>query len=116
MLQFFNLLSTGPVVLTLLFFPLVPLSYRVCGVLYIIFHGQVLLSALSCCSACTAVSEAVFLMYLWTEMDSTSTYSSAILFLKILIHSNHIGVIDVILNAGEGLFKLEKILHNWFKD
>ena len=45
-------------------------------------------------------------------MDSTSAYSSAILFLKILIHSNHIGVIDVILNAGEGLFKLEQILHN----
>ena len=42
--------------------------------------GQVLLSALSWCFACTSVSEVVFLMYLWREMYSTSTYSSAILF------------------------------------
>ena len=48
---------------------------------YIFFStGQVLLSALSCCSACTSVSEGVFLMYLWREMYSTSTYSSTILF------------------------------------
>ena len=48
---------------------------------YIFFStGQVLLSALSWCSACTSVSEGVFLMYLWGEMYSTSTYSSAILF------------------------------------
>ena len=48
---------------------------------YIFFStGQVLLSALSWCSACTSVSEGVFLMYLWREMYSTSTYSSAILF------------------------------------
>ena len=47
---------------------------------YIFFStGQVLLSALSWCSACTSVS-GVFLMYLWREMYSTSTYSSAILF------------------------------------
>ena len=43
--------------------------------------GQVLLSALSLCSSCTSVSEGVFLMYLWRETCSTSTYSSAILFL-----------------------------------
>ena len=46
---------------------------------YIFFStGQVLLSALSRYSACTSVSESVFLMYLWREMYSTSTYSSAI--------------------------------------
>ena len=42
--------------------------------------GQVLLSTLSWCSACTSVSEGVFLMYLRREMYSMSTYSSAILF------------------------------------
>ena len=47
---------------------------------YIFFSsGQVLLSTLSWCSACTSVSEGVLLMYLWREMYSTSTYSSAIL-------------------------------------
>ena len=48
---------------------------------YIFFYtGQVLLSILSWCSACTFVSEGVFLMCPWREMYSTSTYSSAILF------------------------------------
>ena len=48
---------------------------------YIFFSAsQVLLSTLSWCSACTSVSEGVFLMYPWREMCSTSTYSSAILF------------------------------------
>ena len=48
---------------------------------YIFFStDQVLLSALSWCSACTCVSEGVFLMYLWREMYSMSTYSSNILF------------------------------------
>ena len=48
---------------------------------YIFFSiGQVLLSTLSWCSACTSVSQGVFLMYPWREMYSTSTYSSAILF------------------------------------
>ena len=42
--------------------------------------GQVLLSALSWCSTCIRVCEGVFLMYLWREMYSTFTYSSAILF------------------------------------
>ena len=42
--------------------------------------GQLLLSPLSWCSACTSVSEGVFLMYPWREMYSMSTYSSAILF------------------------------------
>ena len=39
---------------------------------------QALLSTLSWCSACTFVSEAVFLMHLWRETYSMSTYSSAI--------------------------------------
>ena len=46
---------------------------------YIFFStGQALLSALSWCSACTSVSEGVFLMYPWREMYSMSTYASAI--------------------------------------
>ena len=48
---------------------------------YIFFStGQVLLPALSWCSACISVSEGIFLMYLWREIYSMSTYSSAILF------------------------------------
>ena len=48
---------------------------------YIFFStGQVLLSALSWCSACTSMPDDVFLMYPWREMCSMSTYSSAILF------------------------------------
>ena len=48
---------------------------------YIFFSsGQELLSSLSWCSACTSVSEGVFLMHPWREMYSTSTYSSTILF------------------------------------
>ena len=44
---------------------------------YIFFSvGQVLLSTLSC-SACISVSEDVFLIYLWKEIYSTSTYFSA---------------------------------------
>ena len=42
--------------------------------------GQVLLSTLSWCSACTSVSDDVFLMYQWRGLYSTSTYSSTILF------------------------------------
>ena len=48
---------------------------------YIFFStGQVLLSTRSWCSACTSVSEGVFLMHPWREMYSMSTYSPAILF------------------------------------
>ena len=47
---------------------------------YIFFSsGQVLLATLNCCFASTSVS--LFLMYLWREMYSMSTYYSAILFL-----------------------------------
>ena len=49
--------------------------------LYIFFStGQVLLSALTWCFACTFVPEDVLLMYRWREMYSMSTYSFAILF------------------------------------
>ena len=41
--------------------------------------GQALLSTFSWCSACTSMSEGVFLIYPWKEMCSTSTYSSAVL-------------------------------------
>ena len=53
LLQFLS--AAGPGLLTLLFFPLVPSSFQV----------KVLLSTLSWCSACTSVSEGVFLMYPW---------------------------------------------------
>ena len=53
---------------------------------YIFFSsGQVLLSALSWCFACTSVSEGVILMYPWREMYSTSTHSSVILFSEIFL-------------------------------
>ena len=80
LLLFSHLLRAGPVLLTPLFFPssFVLLSF---AWFYTFFSSaQVLLSTLSWCSACTSVSEGVFLMYPWREMYSTSTYSSAILF------------------------------------
>ena len=49
---------------------------------YILFCWSVLLSTLSWWSACTSVSEGVFLMHPWREMYSTPTYSSAILFFQ----------------------------------
>ena len=55
LLQFPHPPRAGPVLLTLLLFPQVPSSYRVLW-LYIFFSsGQVLLSSLSWCSACTSV-------------------------------------------------------------
>ena len=80
LLQFPHLPRPGPVLLTLLFFPLVSPSYLVL-LGYIFFStGQVPLSTLSWCSACTSVSEGVFLMYPWREIYSMSTYSSDVLF------------------------------------
>ena len=68
LLQFPHLPRAGPVLVTLLLFAPVPSSYQVfCGSIYF-STGQVLLSALSWCSACTSVSEGVFLMYSWEEM------------------------------------------------
>ena len=73
-------LRVGPVLLTLLFFPIVPSSYQA-------FHGSIysfpllryswqlsagVLHALLCLK--------VFLMYPWREMYSMSTYSPTILF------------------------------------
>ena len=46
--------------------------------------GQALRPALSWCSAYTSVSEGVFLMYPWSELCSTSTCSSTILFSQVL--------------------------------
>ena len=60
--------------------------------IYIFFSvGQLLLSTLSWCSACTPLSEGVFLMYLWREMYSMYIYSSAILFLSCVtgFYGNH---------------------------
>ena len=70
----------SPVLLTLLTFTPGAFILPSFAWYYISFPtDQVLLSALSWCSACTSVSEGVFLMYPWREMYSTSTYSSAIL-------------------------------------
>ena len=82
LLQFLHPPKAGPVLLTPLFPP--PSSLILPSFLW--FHiffstGHVLLSTLSWCSACTSVSEGVFLMYLWREMYSRSTYSSAIFIL-----------------------------------
>ena len=69
LLQFPQLLRAGPVLLTLLFFPLVPSSYEFCVGLYSLFHWSGPPAHLSCCSACTSVSEAVFLMYPWIHVS-----------------------------------------------
>ena len=81
LLQFAHLPRAGPVLWTLLFFPLVPLSYWVLGGSIFLSTSQVLLSPLTWCSACTSVSEGVFLTYSWRGIYSMSTYSSTILFL-----------------------------------
>ena len=63
LLQFPHPPRVGSVLLILLFSPLVPLSYLLPSFawFYIFFStGQLLLSALSWCSLCTSVSEAVF--------------------------------------------------------
>ena len=80
-LQFPHLPKAGTILLTLLLFPsssfILPSFVWFC----IFFSaGQVLLSTLSWCSACTSVSDGVFLTYLWRDMYSTSTYSSTFLF------------------------------------
>ena len=80
LLQFPHLPRAGPLLTTLLFCPLVPSSYGVLHGSIFFPTGQVLLSTLSWCAACTSVSEGVILMYLWREMCYISTYSSAILF------------------------------------
>ena len=72
LLQLPHPLKAGPVLLTPVFSP--PRSFVVSSFawFYIFFSiGQVLLSVLSWCSACTSVSEDVFLMYPWREVYST---------------------------------------------
>ena len=60
---------------------------------YISFSShQVLLITLSWCSACTSVSEGVFLMYPWREMYSMSSYSSAILFSLLFFYKVNINI------------------------
>ena len=81
LLQFPHPPRAGPVLLTLLLFP--PSSFVILSFAWFcIFFStaQILLSVLIWCSACTSVSDSVFLMYLWREIYSMSTYSSAILF------------------------------------
>ena len=78
LLQFPHPLRAGPVLWTCLFPFLVPSSYWV-------LHGSIYSCPLvrySCplwtCVLHALVSEGIFLMYLWREMYSTYTYSSAI--------------------------------------
>ena len=82
LLQFPHLRRAGPVLLILLFFPLVPSSYWV-------LHGSIYsfpLVRYSCplsagvLQAFVCLKVYVFLMCPWREMYSMSTYSSAILF------------------------------------
>ena len=76
LLQFPHPPRAGPVLLTLLFFPLFLCPTEFCVGLYILFHWSgILLSALSWFSACTSVSKSAFLMYPWREMYSMSTCS-----------------------------------------
>ena len=78
LLQFPRPPRAGTVLLILFFYPLLPSSYQV-------LHGSIysLLVVRNFCPLSAGIlqallSESVFLMYLWREMYSTSTYSSAI--------------------------------------
>ena len=78
LLQFPHPWRAGPVLLPLLFPPLVPLSYRVlCGSIYSFPWSSTPLQLVLCTHF---VSEGVFLMYPWREMYSISAFSSTILF------------------------------------
>ena len=78
LLQFPHSQRVGPVLLTLLFSPLVPLSYGVlCDSIY-----SFLLVRYSCPFSAGVLHALLCLkMYLWRERYSTSTYSSTTLFL-----------------------------------
>ena len=84
LLQFLHQQRGGPVLLTLLLFPLVPSSYQgLHGSIYsfpLVRYSCQLSAEICRCSACTSVSEGVFLMYPWREMYSMSTYSYATFF------------------------------------
>ena len=85
LLQFPYLLGAGPVLLTLLFFPLLPSSYRVLG--GSIYYFPVVRYS---CLLSTGVMQAILGLscipdVLQREMYSMSTYSSSILFFCILV-------------------------------
>ena len=97
LLQFPHLPRAGPVLLKLLFFPLVLFILPCFAWVYIFFSaGQVLLSTFSWCSAFTFVSEGVFLMFSRREMYSMSTYSSTILFFPT---STHVVILQCVLGV-----------------
>ena len=97
LLHFLHLPRAGPVLLKLLFFPLVLFILLSFAWVYIFFSaGQVLLSTFSWCSAFTFVSEGVFLMCSWRETYSMSTYSSTILFFPI---STHVVILQCVLGV-----------------
>ena len=81
LLQFPYPLRAGPVLLTLLFFPLVPLFYQVLpGSIYsflLVRYFCLLLAGVLHALLCLKI---YFLTYSCKEMYSMSTYSSAILF------------------------------------
>ena len=92
LLQFPHPPRAGPALLALPFFLLVPSPTKFCVALYVLsrWSGTPVHSQLMFCSACTSVSEGVFLMYQWREMSMVNFYS----YLSTLIHR----VIEVSLN------------------
>ena len=77
LLQFLHLPRAGPITLTLFF---TPTSFILASFVWFYSSCQVLIPAVSSCSASSPVSEGIFLMNPWREMYSTSIYSSTILF------------------------------------
>ena len=112
LLQFPHPPETGPVPLTLLFFPLVPSSYWVLRVSIYRFP----LVRYSCwISACTSVSEGVFLMYPWREKYYTSIYSSSILFSHVsfwsMVFSRYMSSRETVGSYGSSIFSFLRNLH-----
>ena len=96
-------------------FLLVPLSYQVSHGSIFFSVGQVLLSALSWCSACTSVSEGVFLMYLCREMYPTSTYSSAIFkSFTFALESIYSQLLQSLLHQTYFLLSFSEIVYSFF--
>ena len=67
------------------------------GIFIVLSGVQGLLLVFSQCSVRTVASIDVFLMHLWREMNSTSTYSSAILNISLKIFLKNIFKVQVIL-------------------
>ena len=82
LLQFSHLPRAGRVLLTLLFFPLAPSSYRVLSFHIFFSAGQADLSAISWGAASTSVCEGVFLRRPVGRGVLLCTYHSAILFIS----------------------------------